>query len=301
MVTQRIRRIHTTKLEPGESDPGAAEGLMLLGNPKVYLLSSGRQVIVRFYWDDTELPDPAWSPDDEASLEIWLDASDAATVTDAGSGKVSLLADKAGSTDFAQTDAAQRPTTGTRTQNSLNVIDFAEAENFDFTTYTWPSSSFQFVFAAALDTVNFTDDSLIRGGGGASWFRFKAGGGSEFNNYLQLFGASNQFADGSSAGDTKGAFHIYRLVFNFATNTIQVYVDGALAGEDTDGYQTAINGTELHLFGYDNTIDTADGAFAELHHFADAGSTIGQKAEGYLAHKWGITLDAGHPYFSAAP
>lgn len=300
MVTQRIVKVHTTELESGESDPGAADGVTLLGNPIVILRDGGAQTVQRVYADATELPAGAWSPDNEASLEIWLDASDAATITDVGSGKVSLLADKAGSTDFAQTDAAQRPTTGTRQQNDLNVIDFAEAENFDFTTYTWPSSSFQFVFAAAADTVNNTDDAIVRGGGGANWFAFRAGEAAAFRQTLQLFGSGNQTI-GANGSDTKGAFHIYRIVFNFAANTIQVYVDGALTGEDTDGYQSAINGTELHLFGYDATINAADGALGEMHHFSDAGSTIGQKSEGYLAAKWGITLDGGHPYAGGPP
>jgi hypothetical protein len=60
--------------------------------------------------------------------DAWWDASDAATITDAGAGKVSSLLDKSGNSHhMLQTVAGNRPTTGTRTQNGLNVIDFVRA------------------------------------------------------------------------------------------------------------------------------------------------------------------------------
>lgn len=57
------------------------------------------------------------------NLIAWYDASDLATITDAGSGAVSAWADKSGS-GYTLTEATNRPTTGTRSQNGLNVIDF---------------------------------------------------------------------------------------------------------------------------------------------------------------------------------
>jgi len=57
------------------------------------------------------------------NLLAWYDASDLATITDAGSGAVSAWADKSGN-GYTLTEATNRPTTGTRSQNGLNVIDF---------------------------------------------------------------------------------------------------------------------------------------------------------------------------------
>lgn len=69
----------------------------------------------------------AWSPLDLAP-DLWLDASDASTITDAGAGKVSEWRDKSGNArHMLQTTAGNRPTTGTRSQNGLNVIDFVRA------------------------------------------------------------------------------------------------------------------------------------------------------------------------------
>ena len=66
----------------------------------------------------------AWSPLALAP-DLWLDASDASTITDAGGGAVSQWRDKSGfGRHMSQATALRRPTTGTRTQNGLNVIDF---------------------------------------------------------------------------------------------------------------------------------------------------------------------------------
>jgi hypothetical protein len=55
---------------------------------------------------------------------LWLDASDAATITET-SGLVSQWNDKSGNAYHAtQGTGARQPLTGTRSQNSLNVLDF---------------------------------------------------------------------------------------------------------------------------------------------------------------------------------
>lgn len=68
----------------------------------------------------------SFSPTDIAALKTWHDASDTATITDAGGGAVSAWADKSGnSRTFTQPTSARRPTTGVTTLNGLNVLDFA--------------------------------------------------------------------------------------------------------------------------------------------------------------------------------
>lgn len=59
------------------------------------------------------------------SMLSWYDASDIATITDAGAGAVSQWNDKSGNGfHVSQGTALFRPTTGTRTQNGRNLIDF---------------------------------------------------------------------------------------------------------------------------------------------------------------------------------
>jgi hypothetical protein len=66
----------------------------------------------------------AFYPTNIANLKAWYDASDTATITASGSA-VTQWNDKSGNAfNVTQGTSAQRPVTGTRTQNGLNMIDF---------------------------------------------------------------------------------------------------------------------------------------------------------------------------------
>ena len=66
----------------------------------------------------------AFSPLD-LSPALWLDASDETTLSGPGGGAVSTWSDKSGNGyDLTQNTSANQPTSGTRTINGLNVIDF---------------------------------------------------------------------------------------------------------------------------------------------------------------------------------
>jgi len=56
--------------------------------------------------------------------DLWLDASDASTITESG-GSVSQWDNKGTLSNFVQATSANQPTTGANTLNGLNVIDFA--------------------------------------------------------------------------------------------------------------------------------------------------------------------------------
>ena len=65
-----------------------------------------------------------WTPAD-ITTSLWLDASDATTITESA-GAVSKWDDKSGnSNDSVQVVSADQPSTGVNTLNSLNVITFA--------------------------------------------------------------------------------------------------------------------------------------------------------------------------------
>lgn len=66
----------------------------------------------------------AFSPNKFSGLKLWMDASDKGTIIDSG-GSVDEWISKSSVTNKAtQTLSSRRPTTGTRTINGLNVIDF---------------------------------------------------------------------------------------------------------------------------------------------------------------------------------
>lgn len=62
-------------------------------------------------------------PRDLQTMQAWYDFSDTSTITDAGGGAVSQVTDKSGK-GHTISEATNRPTTGTRTLNGLNVLDF---------------------------------------------------------------------------------------------------------------------------------------------------------------------------------
>jgi len=84
-----------------------------------------------------------FTPTSLPNLKLWLDASDATSIT-SSSGAVSAWNDKSGNGyNFAQSTATNKPTTGTRTKNSLNVIDF-DGTN-DYMQSTAAASVFNFM------------------------------------------------------------------------------------------------------------------------------------------------------------
>lgn len=87
----------------------------------------------------------SFSPLSIANCKVWLDASDTSTISLSGS-EVTQWTDKtANGYAFTQGTSANRPLSGTRTQNSKNVIDF-------------DGSNDRLVSTAAASTWNFLHD-----------------------------------------------------------------------------------------------------------------------------------------------
>lgn len=92
----------------------------------------------------------AWTPASLPSLVAWYDASDTATITESG-GSVSQWNDKSGNANhLVQGTGSAQPTTGTRTMNSRNVLDFDGTSDFMTVTIT-PSQPFTCFAVYALD------------------------------------------------------------------------------------------------------------------------------------------------------
>jgi hypothetical protein len=82
--------------------------------------------------------------------ELWLDASDTATISLSGSA-VTQWNDKSGnSRTFTQGTAANRPASGTRSKNSLNVVDF---DGGDFLSSTAAASVWKFLSDSTQHTI----------------------------------------------------------------------------------------------------------------------------------------------------
>lgn len=88
-----------------------------------------------------------FTPTSITGCKLWLDASDTSSISVSGS-DVTQWNDKSGNGyNFTQGTSANRPSSGTRTINSLNVIDF-DGTNDSLTTSA-AKSAFNFLHSAA--------------------------------------------------------------------------------------------------------------------------------------------------------
>jgi hypothetical protein len=97
------------------------------------------------------------------SPAIWLDASDTATITESG-GAVSQWDDKSGNGyHLTQATGTSQPSTGTRTLNNLNVVEFVTADWMKTSSEVAVSQPF-FVFAVVqFDTSGRSFPYLLSG------------------------------------------------------------------------------------------------------------------------------------------
>jgi hypothetical protein len=86
---------------------------------------------------------PSFDPTSITGCKLWLDAADTSSISLSGSA-VTQWNDKSGNGyNFAQSTSTLRPSSGTRTQNSKNVIDFDGVN--DILTTTAAKSAFNFI------------------------------------------------------------------------------------------------------------------------------------------------------------
>ena len=247
-----------------------------------------------------------WTPSQLSGLQLWLDASDTTTITES-SGSVSQWDDKSGNENHvSQGTAVNQPTTGTRTINGLNVLDFD-------------------------GDMLFTTDSVVSGNpnlGIALLILYDTNGGALTDRTIQIGAGA-----GSTAGITGGT-NGYSWRFNdgteeygtVSTGTALIQIGVRPSGGDYESSQMFIDGTEETATSLSNgtpnisagasigggqsgntalgTISNAiNGAIGEAIAVEDNSTNTRQKIEGYLAHKWGLTgsLPSDHPYKGLAP
>lgn len=221
---------------------------------------------------------PAWvapaATPPVAGYIAWYDASDAATITES-SGAVSQWDDKSGNGyHLTQSDGSFKPTTGARSQNGLNVLDFAsdKLENASISDAT-PTTVF---VVAALDVLDATR-AIFDSAATNTRFEFRVGTGkwSLFTGY--------DSGDSSVSADTNPHVFAFKIGGPGANGAISV------DGTNTTGLDTgaaALTGVKLgNKFG-----DGAawDGWVGEVIIYDSALSDGDRESgEAYLATKWG--------------
>ena len=265
-------------------------------------------------------PPAAWDPSTDISPAVWLDASDSGYyLLNVPSGTtVTGVADKAGNAVVTVTglpDVAN-------TLDGKTVFTFTSGE--DLTTNEIAQASSGNHWAVGVfqwNQINDTQDSFWSTETTSSPKRdyaVSSSNASAFNGELDLDALSNPNRISSTIGnaqdfDSPGAvpqntWVIIGVIFNKTGNQISVRVDGTSLFA-INGYDNSLQtNMDLRIF-RNRSNERMQGRMAEFFTVADVPGTGGtditdfEKAEGYLAHKWGLTgiLPGGHPYKSSAP
>tara|TARA_R110002074_G_C12367525_1_gene651173 strand:+ start:136 stop:972 length:837 start_codon:yes stop_codon:yes gene_type:complete len=263
-----------------------------------------------------------WDPSDSVTTSFHIDAADTSSYSLSGS-NVSSITDKAGNFSITVNGT---PTRVSSALNSLNVWDFSGSSE-DFTTsdeqnVTDGSGNHWAIGVFLADTVDDTQDSFYSfenntvSSGSKKDYAVSAGNSSAFNGELDLDGLSSNRIS-STIGNlqafdsavTLDAFHIVGTIFNKTGNQISTRVDGADAFTPVNDYDRGINQKQDVRIMRNRANERLDGRVAEFFVVGALPGTGGtditefQKAEGYLAHKWGLTgnLPSDHPFKNVSP
>lgn len=263
-----------------------------------------------------------WDPSDSVTTSFHIDAADTSSYSLSGS-NVSSITDKAGNFSITVNGT---PTRVSSALNSLNVWDFSGSSE-DFTTsdeqnVTDGSGNHWAIGVFLADTISDNQDSFYSfenntvSSGSKRDYAVSAGNSSAFNGELDLDGLSSNRIS-STIGNlqafdsavTLDAFHIVGTIFNKTGNQISTRVDGADAFTPVNDYDRAISQKQDVRIMRNRANERLDGRVAEFFVVGALPGTGGtditefQKAEGYLAHKWGLTgnLPSDHPFKNVSP
>ena len=263
-----------------------------------------------------------WDPTDSITTSFHVDASDTSSYSLSGS-TVTAVTDK--SSNFSIT-VTGTPTRVSSALNSLPVWDFSGSSE-DFTTsdeqaVTDGSGNHWAIGVFLADTINDTQDSFYSfenntvSASSKRDYAVSSGNASAFNGELDLDGLSSNRISSTignlqvfDSGVSLDAFHIVGTIFNKTGNQISTRVDGANAFTPVNDYDNKINQNQDVRIMRNRANERLDGRVAEFFVVGTLPGTGGtditefEKAEGYLAHKWGLTgnLPSDHPFKNVSP
>ena len=261
-----------------------------------------------------------WEPDD-VNIVAWIDASDTSSYTTVGSTLTSVT-DKAGTYTM---NIGNTPTVVSGGLNSLNVFDFdGNGEYLQSSTYSNQTSSGNHwaigVFLA--DFVDGDKDSFwsyetnqtpkrdyavsSAGGGSNSWPGELDLDALSSNRISSTIGNKQDWNLQSVSIDS---WVIVSCWFNKTGNQIGSRVNGNNAYTPVNDYDNSISSNQELRLMRNRASQELDGRLAEFFSVSDLPGTGGtdltdlEKAEGYLAWKWGLEglLPVSHPYKNSPP
>ena len=241
-----------------------------------------------------------WLPRD-ISVDLWLDADDSDSITHSG-GAVSQWSDKSGrGNHVTQTTENRKPTTGSRTQNGRNVIDFDPSVADQLLQNTSPDMSGyvgDIFFLYKRDRTSEAD-YLFTFDGVGSGVQLRGNRFSDIS-FDGGFDGGPGFNTGGSSSDTNP--HIWNARID-GTTGVYLFIDGTQVDQDTSEAGVVTIDDYIRLAADAFSGDGLDGFIGEVVVVTYQSTANRQKIEGYLAWKWGLVgnLPGGHPYEDSPP
>jgi len=262
-----------------------------------------------------------WTPSNVTSSG-WVDASDSESYTTSGT-TLTGVTDKSG---VSSLEVNGTPTIISGGLNGLNVFDFSgTSENImnnisgGYVPHTDGSGNHWAIGIFLADNVDNKRDSFWSLETNSSPVRdYSVSSSTSSNSWpgeLDLDGLANNRisstignSDDWSASASIDNWHIVVAIFNKTGNRVQVRLNGDYVVNVSDYDNSIQTNQQLRLMRNRGSVHL-DGRLAEFISVKDIPGTGGtdisdvEKAEGYLAHKWGLTgnLPVSHPYKSSAP
>ena len=259
-----------------------------------------------------------WSPSD-VTISGWIDANDSENYTASGT-TLTGVTDKSGTSSF---NVNGTPTIVSAGLNSLSVFDFSgTSENImsaSYISHTDGSGNHWAIGVFLADNVNNKRDSFWSFHTTTSPERdYSISSATSSNSWpgeIDLDGLSNNRISSTMGNGENWSssalidnWHIVVAIFNKTGNRIQVRLNGSFVVNVSDYDNSIQTSQELRLMRNRGSVHL-DGRVAEFFSVKDIPGTGGtdisdvEKAEGYLAHKWGLSgnLPVTHPYKSSAP
>lgn len=230
-----------------------------------------------------------FSPSDIAGLALWLDASDAATITQSA-GAVSQWNNKVSGWSHAiQASGVNQPITGSRTLNGLNVIDFdGLLHRMDFTAYPSRANGYTYFFVVIPDTAAAFPRNIIGGSAPA--------GTGGLNVRLATTTLRQQIVRTNQAVLLSGGTNISTATAIIVAGQSSsagnaVYNNGVPDGSNATNAAYSVD--VVDNLGHSNTVNLFDGVMAENLVYTGVLSNANKNLVGaYLSAKWGITWTA---------
>ncbi len=259
-----------------------------------------------------------WAPNDELSLFGWWDASDGTTIV---GDPPTTLNDKYGGINLTVSGGTLT------TVNTIQAIDLTGSSaggsdkiasqtnlNWNNTNANFSTGNIIIVGALNIDGVGDEGDSIwsIRDDDAtANDIHLKANNASQFNAAFETAGlgaSSANLSGGNTRAFTGGPYSgntIHATICDFTGNDIYGRMNGQQRLSISNEYLTAVDMNDATLLLHVNRGEDRelDGQFCEIMLFSSNDQSVAIKAEGYLAHKWGMAslLPTGHPYKNSAP